>query len=161
MDRHQNFVIIVEDSMIKGVQPVLLRSSTHKSVLIRTFPVATTEDMLDCPNPSVRKPPSHLTVHVSANDLKSRDATSIVKNIPTLGNNIRKESLSKLLYHILLQERTRQILTSKSMKLTSYSWSGESKKATRFSVVRILLKKAKTGMDFILTELAIVFWLVI
>ena len=158
MDRHQNFVIIVEDSMIKGVQPVLLRSSTHKSVLIRTFPVATTEDMLDCPNPSVRKPPSHLTVHVSANDLKSHDATSIVKNIPTLGNNIRKESLT---IKIIISHFITRKDTSKSMKLNSYSWSGESKKATRFSVVRILPKKAKTGMDFILTELAIVFWLVI
>ena len=70
-----DLTIILGDSKTKGINTTHIRRSTSKNVIIRTFPGATTNDMLDYIKPSLRLQPTRIIVHGGTNDLKSNAIT--------------------------------------------------------------------------------------
>lgn len=86
-------VLILGDSMLKRIRLSKVRqSSTNKSIFIRSFPGATTTDMFDYCKPSIRNRPDHLILHIGTNDLRSKEADSVIHNISCLGEEIKKYS---------------------------------------------------------------------
>lgn len=74
-------IIVLGDSIIKGLRADRIRKSVQKRVITRSFPGATSKDMLDYVKPETRKSPEHIIMHVGTNDLKFNEAESVENNI--------------------------------------------------------------------------------
>ena len=61
--------VIAGDSIIQNIRGWSL-SKTNK-VVVKPFPVATTEDMEDIVKPILRKDPENIIIHVGTNDVNS------------------------------------------------------------------------------------------
>ena len=70
--------------MIKPIVPAKLRQGHKSGVIFRTFPGAKTEHMKHYLQPTLNAKPTHLIVHVGANDLDGKSPEEIVQNISEL-----------------------------------------------------------------------------
>ena len=84
-------------------QDQVRHSNKNRIVRVRSFPGATTEDILDHCKPIAREKPDVIILHVGTNDLKSNEESSIVKNIVEIKETIKRISpLTKtMISHII------------------------------------------------------------
>ena len=87
----QQSVVILGDSMV-NYQDERKHSGARRIVKVRSFPGATTVDLLDFCKPSARKEPAVVIVHVGTNDLGNLDENAIERNILEITQTIKKIS---------------------------------------------------------------------
>ena len=63
-------------------------SNKDTKVTVRSFPGATTKDMLDYMKPTIREAPQDIIVHVGTNDLRSKSPTEVADAIVSLCSEI-------------------------------------------------------------------------
>ena len=74
--------------MIGGLQE--RRLGPRGNIKVRSFPGATTNDMLDYLQPLLRKKPDRIILHVGTNDAIDHSAKEITEKIINLKNTIEK-----------------------------------------------------------------------
>ena len=79
-------MFVADDSMLKNLKGYLM--SRTKSVKIRSFPGASTEDMKDFIKPLLNRDPSHIVLHVGTNNLANHSCNQIVEEMKLLVNMI-------------------------------------------------------------------------
>ena len=83
-------VIIVGDSLLKHLKQQKISKSTNTKTRVKSFPGANIQDMKDYIKPALRNNPDRIILHVGTNDLRSKDATSIVNEVHELCKEIKK-----------------------------------------------------------------------
>lgn len=82
--------VIAGDSIVQNVRGWEL-SSTEK-VIVKSFSIATSEDMEDYLKPLLRKEPENLILHVGTNDLKTMEPAELANTIQSLAINVEENS---------------------------------------------------------------------
>ena len=82
----RNKITIIGDSMLKMLNPTLLRKSLKRSIRIKTFPGARFKDMEHYIKPTLESSPDYLIIHAGTNDLKYKSTKTITKEICTFGD---------------------------------------------------------------------------
>ena len=82
--------------MIKMIKPPKLSRSIGEKVNIKTFPGATINDMNHCIQPTMKKQPKLVILHVGTNDIQSKEHDEIVAEMKSLCQGIVSQSLSKI-----------------------------------------------------------------
>ena len=83
--------VIAGDSIIKHLQGWRL-SDTNNHVVVKSFSVATIEDMEDYLKPVIRKEPESIVLHIGTNDLNKLSPKQAADSITNLGIQINEES---------------------------------------------------------------------
>ena len=113
--RMKQSVTILGDSLI-NYQDEVCHSNKNRIVIVRSFPGATTEDILDHCKPIARKKPDIIILHVGTNDLKSNEESSIVKNIVEIKETIKKISpLTKTMISLIISRYDSELLNDKAI----------------------------------------------
>ena len=81
----RNKITIIGDSMLKMLNPTLIRKSLKRRIRIKTFPGARFKDMEHYIKPTLESSPDYLVIHAGTNDLKYKSTKTITKEICTLG----------------------------------------------------------------------------
>ena len=84
-------VFVAGDSMLKNLKGYL--TSGTKSVKIRSFPGASTEDMTDFIKPLLNREPSHIVLHVGTNNLADHSPNQIVEEMKLLVDMIISQGI--------------------------------------------------------------------
>ena len=87
-------MFVAGDSMLKNLKGYLM--SGTKSVKIRFFPGASTEDMKDFIKPLLNRDPSHSVLHVGTNNLVDHSPNQIVEEMKLLVDMIISQGLAVL-----------------------------------------------------------------
>ena len=96
-------VTVIGDSMI-SYQDEKLHSNKRKTVKVRSYPGATSEDLIDFCKPIARRQPDVIIIHVGTNDLRMKDEKEIAKNIVIIKNTISQVSPdTKALISLIIQ----------------------------------------------------------
>ena len=91
-------------------------SNKNRIVRVRSFPGATTEDILDHCKPVARKKPDIIILHVGTNDSKSNEESSIVKNIEEIKETIKKISpITKTMISLIISRYDSELLNDKAI----------------------------------------------
>lgn len=88
-------ITILGDSMIKMIKPTKLSRSIGEKVNIKTFPGATIDDMNHYLQPTLKKEPKLVVLHVGTNDVQHKEPEEIVTQMESLcqGKNCKTERL--------------------------------------------------------------------
>ena len=89
-------ITILGDSMIKLIKPPKLSRSIGEKVNIKTFPGATINDMNHYIQPTMKKQPKLVILHVGTNDIQRKEPNQIVAEMKSLCQGIVSQSLSKI-----------------------------------------------------------------
>ena len=84
-------VTIIGDSMI-SYQDEKLYTNKKRVVKVRTYPRATTDDLIDYCRPVSRRQPDIIIVHAGTMDLRSKDEKEIAQNISRIKDTIKEIS---------------------------------------------------------------------
>ena len=96
-------VTIMGDSMI-SYQDEKLHSNRRRTVKVRSYPGATSEDLIYFRKPIARRQPDVIIIHVGTNNLRIKDEKEIAKNIATIKNAISQISPdTKTLISVIIQ----------------------------------------------------------
>ena len=90
--RKDSSILIIGDSMIKGIRSDKIGRSTGTSVVVKSFPGSTVNHMKDYIEPSLRKKPDKIILHVGTNDIGRNDPKSIAGNILQFHKQIKKKN---------------------------------------------------------------------
>ena len=85
---HKYTVSIIGDSIVKHLDGKKL-SNKQRHVYVKSFPGATSDDFIDYCKPIAKRTPDIMVVHVGTNDLKSKDAITVVDNIAKVKETIK------------------------------------------------------------------------
>ena len=85
-------ITILGDSMIKMIKPTKLSRSIGEKVNIKTFPGATIDDMNHYMQPTLKKQPKLVVLHVGTNDVQRKEPEEIVTQMESLCQGIVKVS---------------------------------------------------------------------
>jgi len=111
-------VLVIGDSMIKPIIANKL-SRAHK-VQIKSFPGATTEDLVDYIKPSLKRKPDKIIIHAGINDLKNNNPKTIAKRLKTICNSIKNDLPSaKIAVSSIIKRRDQPTLNDKISKVNS------------------------------------------
>lgn len=86
----ENPTIILADSMTRDIKTSIIKKSTGKNVMIRTFSGATVTDMIDYSKPSLRMSPANVIIHVGTNDMMTDHVNTILQNMTKLCDEIEE-----------------------------------------------------------------------
>ena len=89
-------ITILGDSMIKMIKPHKLSRSIGEKINIKTFPGATINDMTHYIQPTMKKQPKLVVLHVGTNDVQQKEPEGIVAEMKSLCQGIVSQSLSKI-----------------------------------------------------------------
>lgn len=89
-------IAILGDSMIKMIKSPKLSRSTGEKVNIKTFPGATINDMNHYVQPTMKKQPKLVILHVGTNDVQRKEPEEITDEMKSLCQGIVSQSLSKI-----------------------------------------------------------------
>ena len=89
-------ITILGDSMIKMIKPSKLSRSIGEKVNIKTFPGATINDMNHYIQPTMKKQPKLVILHVGTNDIQRKEPDEIVAEMKSLCQGIVSQSLSRI-----------------------------------------------------------------
>ena len=90
--RKDSSILIIGDSMIKGIRSDKIGRSTGTNVVVKSFPGSTVNYMKDYIEPSLRKKPDKIILHVGTNDIGRNDPKSIAGNILQFHKQIKKKN---------------------------------------------------------------------
>lgn len=85
-------VVIIGDSMVKGLQANRLKKSTELDIKVKAFPGSTVSDMHDYMKPSLKNKPDRVIIHVGTNNLKRDEPAKVVDEIKNLVHAAKKIS---------------------------------------------------------------------
>ena len=81
--------VIIDDSIVKGLDQHKLSRSTKQNVGVRCFQGATIQDMRDYLKPILRRNPDSITLHGGTNDTNHNKAKKIMNDIDSLCQEIK------------------------------------------------------------------------
>ena len=96
MNNKKPVVVIAGDSLIKNVQGWRVSKGMKVKTVVKAFPGASVEDMLDYVKPTIKYHPEEIILHVGTNDLKPSDSRKVAERIVDLRNFIEAESSNNL-----------------------------------------------------------------
>lgn len=109
-------VVILGDSMIKSVQG--WKMSKAKRVISRCFPGSTVKDMVHYVKPTLERNPDELIIHVGTNDLVSKDAETVIKEMTNLASQVRSQcSNTKITFSSIIARNDEKVCDSKVQKV--------------------------------------------
>ena len=83
-------VAILGDSMLKHLNPRKLQNGLNHRITIKTFPGATTDDMVHYVQPTLKTRPERIILHIGTNDLKSKFPDILAQSVAGLGEAIKR-----------------------------------------------------------------------
>ena len=89
--------------MLKMLNPIKLRPSTGKKLVVKTFPGATTADMNYYVKPTLARNPQLVILHVGTNDIQhGKEPEEIAKEVEALSKCVMVDGLTKVaIYEII------------------------------------------------------------
>ena len=96
MNTKKPVVVIAGDSLIKNVQGWRVSKGMKVKTVVKAFPGASVEDMLDYVKPTIKYHPEEIILRVGTNDLKPSDSRKVAERIVDLRNFIEAESSNNL-----------------------------------------------------------------
>ena len=105
------YITILGDSMIKMIKPQKLSRSIGEKVNIKTFPGATIEDMHHYIQPTMKKQPKLVVIHVGTNDIQRKEPEEIVAEMESLCKGIVAQSLTKIAISEIIKRQDTAINT--------------------------------------------------
>ena len=107
-------VTIMGDSMI-SYQDEKLHTNRRRIVKVRSYPGATSDDLIDFCKPIARRHPDVIIVHVGTNDLRHREEKEIAQNIMKIKETIKEISPNtKTLISLIIQRFDNKSLNDKA-----------------------------------------------
>ena len=79
---------VIGDSLLNGIEESKL--SSKGNIKVRNYPGATTEDLKDHANPTIRKKVDLIIIHAGTNDITKKSDT--IPNLQAIVNNIKRKS---------------------------------------------------------------------
>ena len=118
-NKHQNDIPKIEvigDSLLNGIDES--RLSSKGNVKVRNYPGATTEDLKDHANPTIRKNVDLIIIHAGTNDITRKSDT--IPNLQAIVNRIKKKSSNtKIAISSLITRKDRRNIENEVVKLNN------------------------------------------
>lgn len=98
-------ITILGDSMVKMLKPLKLSRSIGARVNVKTFPGATINDMSHYVQPTLKKQPKLVVLHVGTNDIQHREPEEIAAEMKSLCQGIVSQSLSEIVISEIIKRQ--------------------------------------------------------